>query len=376
VRDIEQQLSSVERLVLFCPVRDSEATDSRSASDEATIPSGVEIVDSACCTGLELRAFIARCDLIQIPGNFSWRESAVIRTYTRLASAQNKPVVLGISSNRARTSVMNSAGAGLLRRSRAKLRSVSIRASQTYLARRCKGVFVVGEGLRGLVEPWNRNVHVGVASWVQQADIRPSRPAMSPGSPITLCAAGRLEPMKGIHIAVDALSRLVSANPGRELRLEIAGVGGEEPSLRTRVASLGREDRVAFKGSLAYPDAFFNWLLSIDIVLLTNLNDEQPRLVFDALSQGCLPVCPDSPPYRALGIPAALLYRQGSADSLAECVSRLIDSPEPEGLRNELRALAQRRTLESMHSLRAEWIETSVLSKKPPIHVASSRANP
>ena len=97
------------------------------------------------------------------------------------------------------------------------------------------------------------------------------------------------------------------------------------------------------------------------MVLLTNLNDEQPRLIFDAISQGCLPVCPDSTPYRSLGLPPELLYRRGDVDSLAQCLATLLMSGRRPALRARLIEIANGATIEAMHRVRRDWVREQVL---------------
>ena len=153
---------------------------------------------------------ISQTDFIQIPGNAGWLTSKPYLPILRWAKRFDKPVFLGISSNRARTYTMNATGKSLSARSKALLQFVDIRVTQLLLASRCAGVFVVGEGLRKLVWPVARDVHVGVASWVDADDIAPPRPDHD--RPLRVCMAGRLEPMKGFHLGIESFSR---AGPDR-----------------------------------------------------------------------------------------------------------------------------------------------------------------
>ena len=298
-----------------------------------------------------LREQIAAADFTQITGQAGWRAAALSRRILRLAKQQGKPVFLGISSNRARTNIINAQGKSLQHRLRARARSLDVAMTQRWLARRSAGVFVVGEGLRKLIAPVARTIHVGVASWIEQADIAPPRPRRS--DPARVCMAGRLEAMKGFHIGIAAF---VQAGPERFAGLTIIGEGAERDRLATQAAAAGLG---AFRmmGGVPYPEGFFAFLDAQDIVLMTNLNDEQPRLIFDAISRGCIPLCPDTPPYRSLGLDPRILYAQGSAEALAERLRALADRDLRVALSESIAELARTYTVSAMHRARLAWMD-------------------
>ena len=294
---------------------------------------------------------IAAADFTQITGQAGWRAAALSRQILRLAKRQGKPAFLGISSNRARTNIINAQGKSLQHRLRARARSLDVSMTQRWLARRSAGVFVVGEGLRKLIAPVARTIHVGVASWIEQADIAPPRPRRA--EPARVCMAGRLEAMKGFHIGIAAF---VQAGPERFAGLTIIGEGAERDRLATQAADAGLG---AFRmmGGVPYPEGFFAFLDAQDIVLMTNLNDEQPRLIFDAISRGCIPLCPDTPPYRSLGLDPRILYAQGSAEALAERLRALADPDLRVALSESIAELARTYTVSAMHRARLAWMD-------------------
>lgn len=298
----------------------------------------------------DLGDVIGQADFIQIPGNAGWLTSRPYLPIVRWAKRLGKPVFLGISSNRARTYTMNAKGKSLFDRTKALLHFADIRMTQLFLASRCAGVFVVGEGLRKLVWPIARDVHVGVASWVDADDIAPPRPDRD--RPLRVCMAGRLEPMKGFHIGIEAFSL---AGQERFASLTIIGRGAEREALEDQAEQAGL-DSFAILPPVGYPTAFFGFLDHQDIVLMTNLNDEQPRLIFDAISRGCIPLCPDTPPYRALGLDTRILYEQGSATSLAERLRDLTDPALRRQLDLAIAAKATTYTVHTMHRARLDWM--------------------
>ena len=298
-----------------------------------------------------LREQIAAADFTQITGQAGWRAAALSRQILRLAKRQGKPVFLGISSNRARTNIINAQGKSLQHRLRARARSLDVSMTQRWLARRSAGVFVVGEGLRKLIAPVARTIHVGVASWIEQADIAPPRRRRA--EPARVCMAGRLEAMKGFHIGIAAF---VQAGPERFAGLTIIGEGAERDRLATQAADAGL-DAFRMMGGVPYPEGFFAFLDAQDIVLMTNLNDEQPRLIFDAISRGCIPLCPDTPPYRSLGLDPRILYAQGSAEALAERLRALADPDLRVALSESIAELARTYTVSAMHRARLAWMD-------------------
>jgi len=357
VKDLQAQVDAVQSVTLFSPVID-EAPQPWTL---LALPESVRVVPLPANRSTIARE-LATVDVVQVPGNSTWRLSHHARVFIRMAHQAGKPAVLGISSDRATTHLVNARGQNILRRARARLRSLSVKISQRYLVTRCEGVFVVGEGLRRLVETTNSNVFVGTASWIRASDILPAATARRDPLAIRICAAARLEPMKGISLALEAMATLKARGDMPSLALLIAGQGPEESALRAQCHALQLQDVTRFAGSFGYPGPFFELLGSQDIVVLTNLNDEQPRLIFDAISQGCLIVCPDSLPYRALGIPDCLLYRRGDSAALAQALARAIAAIDDVALRTTLHAMARSATIESMHECRRDWVQSTVVN--------------
>lgn len=343
-RDVNTQARQIP-VVLVCPVA---ATLEGSC---APLAEAVCVIPAHDPQALE-RA-IAQARYIQLPGNSGWRASHLSRRVLRLARRHGKPVFLGISSNRARTALLNSRDRGWVRRVLAVLRYVDIRFTQRWLARRTTGVFVVGAGLVPLVRGANANVHVGIASWISEQDFSPDR--RSNDTRLRVCMAGRLEVMKGFHLGLAALARIQGDIP---MEVTLIGSGPEEQALRQQARELGLE-HIQFLAPVPYPSPFYRVLDRQDLVLLTNLNDEQPRLIFDALCRGALPVCPDAPAYLALGLDARLLYTQGDAVALATCLRSLVGAEVRKDLRLASAPLLAHHTLDAMHAERLTWMAAS-----------------
>ncbi|WP_238542265.1 glycosyltransferase [Sphingomonas sp. PAMC 26621] len=345
-RDVNAQ-AQVAAVTVLCNVE--------SAIEGAMMPLDprIDVIPAAsgAVSGDVLAGAVARADVIQITGQAGWRAAAESRRILRVAKRSATPVFLGISSNRARTNVINAQKQSFAHRLRARIRAFDITATQRWLARRSAGVFVVGEGLRKLIEPVARTIHVGVASWVEESDIAPPRQR---GVDLArVCMAGRLEPMKGFHIGIEAFAL---AGPQHFAGLTIIGEGAERERL-TSLAGHAGIDAFKMLHGVSYPDGFFAFLDRQDIVLMTNLNDEQPRLIFDAISRGCIPLCPATPPYRSLGLDPRVLYEQGSAESLAARLRELADPDVRMALSQSIAALARTYTVTAMHRARLQWMK-------------------
>ena len=100
------------------------------------------------------------------------------------------------------------------------------------------------------------------------------------------------------------------------------------------------------------------------LILATNLNDEQPRIVFDALSRGIIPVCPDRMQFRALGLPDEVLFTAGEANALAETLEHLAQPEVSRRIQSQLSTLIQEYTLENMHIKRKKWMRSLLPAEK------------
>jgi glycosyltransferase involved in cell wall biosynthesis len=342
--------AEVAKVDLICPVREPP---------QALADIGEEIDRRICIHTYErlhenaLNAIVSAADVIQIPGNSGWNASSAARRLLKAARRADKIVILGVSSNRARTARLNASGKGFLRVIKGYVQYLDVRFSQSFLALRSDGVFVVGRGVARLFTYLNRNMHVGVASWIKESDIEsPTRDA--PPRPLRVCMASRLERMKGLHVGISAVQNLIGQHR-MDLRLTVIGEGPEKVNLHQQVVAAGLSGITNFLAPVAYKP-FLKLLGSMDIVLLTNLNNEQPRLIFDAVSRGCLPICPDIPSYHGLGLDRRLLYQQGNARDLARAIDELSDGSDREALRSKILDIARTFTIDAMHMKRAAWI--------------------
>jgi glycosyltransferase involved in cell wall biosynthesis len=368
--DIRVQAETCDLVRLVCPVI-PEAPSEWTALN--VLPREVEIVRAGSREATDFDALFKGIDILQVRGGVGWSHSGHDRELVRAARARGIKAIIGISSNRARAYLKNSLGhswSSPLRVLQGLWRFVSIRTAERRLTAMCDGAFVVGQGLVRLVAGRCPLVHVSTASWIPAARTRMDRPEMTVQRLRRLCVAARLERMKGIHVAIDGACLLA---PGEKWSMLIYGAGPERQALERQARELGLGHAVSFGGTLAYPSPFLDKLAGHGMVLLTNLSDEQPRLVFDAISEGVLPICPDTDVYRELGIPQELRYEQGNGASLGASITNIWgwDAPRLATILARLDELAREFTLESMHARRAKWITCEVLAKRPAAFVAT-----
>lgn len=360
VRDLEGQRRVVDELCVLAPLGAGEARGLR------PVPDGIRVVPlPEVDAEPSLRALVRAFDVVQVGSGMPRHDARPMLRVARAAAETGRCLVTAVTSNRVRTTLLNAAGRGWATRARARLTARSIRGVQEQLVDAADGVMLIGPGLRGLVRRPGANVHVGLASWLTDEDVvgdealaeRARRAGASPG--LALCVASRLERMKGVHLAIEATAILARQRPGGT-RLTVLGEGPERPALEWLAATRGLQADVRFAGTLGYPEPFLRELRSHDLLLLTNLNDEQPRVVFDALSQGVPVVHPDSPPFASLGLDPRGRYRVGSAPSLADAVAAFEGPARTLAAMRESRELARTRTVHRMHEARAAWIRTTL----------------
>ncbi len=362
VRDLRGQLSVVDGLTLLASLSGS------GGGGAIRLPEGVRVFDRDALSRVALRRLVREHDVVQIGPENGWMRPLSLRVAMAARDAQ-RCCILGISSNRAATARLNAQHKAFPLRWKAQLDAAGLLRNVRRLAGLSDGVFMAGHGLNDMLGSVEADVHFGVASWITRDEIIDEHALdakiHSGAEKLRACIAARLEPMKGVHLAVDALRWFRDHGPpdGARIRLEILGEGPQKEELVDRVEQNGLEDAVHFGGMHAYPGPFFKAIGCHDVMLITNLNVEQPRIIFDSISQGLVPICPDSIPFMELGLDRRLLYRRGDAASLARVLGSFRSSSARAEVMPGLRELANRHTLESMHELRAVWIR-KLLAKR------------
>jgi len=148
---------------------------------------------------------------------------------------------------------------------------------------------------------------------------------------------GRLEPVKGFQLLIEALPLICSAVPAT--RLLLVGDGSLRDELGARARALGVGERVQMAGARLDAAAF---LAAADLVVVPSLNEGMGRVLVEAMALG-RPVVAT----RVGGIPAVMvegetgsLVPPGDPPALARAASELLKDP---GLRQRMGEAGRRR---------------------------------
>lgn len=103
-------------------------------------------------------------------------------------------------------------------------------------------------------------------------------------SGLKILFAGRLDPQKGVSVLLEAMR--VVARKNVLVTLDILGSGDLAAQCSEASAELQGSTRVNMLGTVAYGAPLFEVLQRYHAVILPSISDEQPRIVYDAYSQG------------------------------------------------------------------------------------------
>ncbi|HSQ61198.1 MAG TPA: glycosyltransferase [Acidobacteriota bacterium] len=99
-----------------------------------------------------------------------------------------------------------------------------------------------------------------------------------------LLAVGRLDPIKGLDLAIEALARLLRRRAA-PARLHLVGEGPARHALEHLVRDLGLESAVSFHGEVS-PAALATWYAAADLVTLLSHSEGCPNVVIEAIACG------------------------------------------------------------------------------------------
>lgn len=169
---------------------------------------------------------------------------------------------------------------------------------------------------------WDRLhvVHCGV-----DTDAYSPRPPRSPG-PLRLLTVGRLHPIKGYELLLQACARL--ASEGLEWGLDMVGDGPQMQRLRELATSIGIADRVTFSGAVGQ-DRISEHFDRADVMVVSSFMEGVPVVLMEAMSKRLAVVAT-----RVGGIPElvrdgvdGVLVAPGSIDELVDAIRPLAKDP-------------------------------------------------
>jgi glycosyltransferase involved in cell wall biosynthesis len=182
--------------------------------------------------------------------------------------------------------------------------------------------FLGKDGARTLIAP---------ATWVDADRITTSefvheRWGKHQDKPLQLLFPARLVSDKGVHVLLAAINILSD----RRIDVHVAIMGmGELQELCSRFAN---EDHgtvtVSFVPPVEYGAHFDQFLSRYDAIVVANLKEEQPRIVFDAFSQGVGVIASDTTGIRDITIDKqnAIQFARGDAHALAQAITFLAEN--------------------------------------------------
>jgi teichuronic acid biosynthesis glycosyltransferase TuaC len=138
-----------------------------------------------------------------------------------------------------------------------------------------------------------------------------------------LLSVGNLIPLKGIHLAIEAVAALPQS-----VTLMIAGRGPEEQKLKALCDRLGVSDRVRFLGQI--PHAELAQLYSAgDILVLASEREGWPNVLLEAMACGTPVVASDvwGTPEIVTTPAAGLLVGERTGAAFASAIARLLAAP-------------------------------------------------
>lgn len=169
--------------------------------------------------------------------------------------------------------------------------------------------------------------------------------------------ACRLIADKGIQVLFDAIEIL--QKKGVSAQIDMMGSGDLEVACRAFVREQQGSIATSFIEPVAYGVPFFKNLSTYDVLLMPNLSEEQPRIIFDAFGQGLTIIASDTEGLKQTckhGI-NSIVFRRGDAAALAEAIEFAVNNTEKvvemglTGLR-----LAQTKTHQQMHRDREQFL--------------------
>jgi glycosyltransferase involved in cell wall biosynthesis len=166
-----------------------------------------------------------------------------------------------------------------------------------WLARWCLkradlAIFTQDEYRQSLLGREPERGHVIHASWIDKDVIISDAHAQTiwdekigrNSSGLTILFAGRLDPQKGVAVLLEAIKAVARKNIA--VTLDILGSGELVAACKEVSAELRGSTRVNVLGTVAYGSPLFELLQRYHAIILPSVSDEQPRIVYDAYSQG------------------------------------------------------------------------------------------
>ena len=146
-------------------------------------------------------------------------------------------------------------------------------------------------------------------------------------NPQRIVCIGRMVPVKGQSILLDALPALLRNYPTVEL--VFAGTGPDEAALKQQARALGIEKQVSFAGWLPR-DKTLELMASANALVVPSDGSQEGfgLVVAEAMALGVPVLCSDIPVFREVAEDTAAFFKTGDANDLAKQLNALFLSPD------------------------------------------------
>ncbi|TCM78970.1 glycosyltransferase [Rhodovulum steppense] len=212
------------------------------------------------------------------------------------------------------------------------------------------------------------NCLIAPATWIDDSAILDAA-NLAPRTPgaLRLICPTRLEQEKGVETLMAAVTAYEAMPDCPPLMLDIMGSGAMAERVKTFVAAHRGAVEMRFLEPLPYGAPFFQLLRRYDGVVIANRTEEQPRIAFDAFSQG-LPCLASRTNGNASVIEESrtgLFFTPGDGTELATRLAELAAAPEAFAqMRPAALAAARRHTHEEMHRTRERFLRKALELKE------------
>lgn len=179
------------------------------------------------------------------------------------------------------------------------------------------------------------------------------RPFRQHPEPFELLCVGRLVPVKGQYVLIEAVARLIAE--GRQLRLRLVGDGPDRQGLETLVAQQGLTKQVIFEGSVNQEN-ILNLYNQTDVFVLATFAEGLPVALMEAMMVEipCITTHITGIPELIRNGKDGLLIAPSDTQALVDAISLLMDKPD---LRRQIGEAGRQRVLKKYELQRnTEWL--------------------
>lgn len=220
------------------------------------------------------------------------------------------------------------------------------------------------DGYRRLLLVGNERALVAPANWIDEEFIiseETLQNLIKKSTDKRLLFAGRLTEVKGIKTVLNCIRILDSA--GTIVRIDIMGEGELSNLCRSFASGEFNSVSVRLRAPVRYGKEFFAVLREYDGMIIANQQEEQPRIIFDAFSQGipCIATSTNGNKQLIRDGKNGLLFPVDDAHDLANKIQYFISNPAKLAvMRDEARRSVVGRTHRRMHQEREVFLKETL----------------